>query len=609
MDEARVAADETAPFRLLTRLFVRRLVDNDVISPHADRHEPLAVLYGLLVSLAVFATFFRCVSYLSAFIQLPGPAALSALSDRFLFIAGSISVSALGALMVWEALALEARDAAILGPLPIAARTITRAKLAAALIFGAVLTVSFNAVPSLLYPALLTLNMRGIRGATLLQLMAAHAVTVTMAGLLGFFSILAIRGTLRFVLGEQAFRRTSSAMQSALVTGMITALLLAPTTRTAEVREWLASGGGHAWPIEPVLWYVGANETLGGHVIADLPVVLPPRASFRAVSMWSDDAARADYRALRPRFSTLARRAWLALLLTVVIALATFLWTNRRLPDRISGSVTPLAIWFRIRRLVERHTQRNPEAEAGFFFALQTLARSAPHRTIVAASLAVGMTHALFVLVQNGRLTSTIPSSSPAALAISIGLLTSFLTGISHAVTLPADPAANWTFRLAWGGDERRYLAGVKRAARLLAVSLVVLLLPMHLALLGTATALVHSAFAILFATAAVDALFLPYRKLPFACGYVPIENPKFVWPAAFVGLLIVTYGFAGAESWALQTAARAVTFGVGLVGLASLLDALDRRRRRERRPVNFEGRRALATQRLGLFDHIASTE
>jgi hypothetical protein len=153
------AADATVR-RLVLRLFLRRLIDNDVVSPHADRHESLAVLGALVVSLAVFVTFFISSEYLAAFIQLPGPTALSALSDRFLFLSASIAVSALAALMVWDALALEPRDAAILGPLPISARLITRAKLAAALVFGTAFAVALNAVPSVLYPLFLTLNMR-----------------------------------------------------------------------------------------------------------------------------------------------------------------------------------------------------------------------------------------------------------------------------------------------------------------------------------------------------------------------------------------------------------------------------------------------------------------
>ena len=67
-----MAADEASAFRLITRLFLRRLIHNDLISPYADRHESLAMVYALTMSLAVFATFFLSTNYLSAFIQLPG---------------------------------------------------------------------------------------------------------------------------------------------------------------------------------------------------------------------------------------------------------------------------------------------------------------------------------------------------------------------------------------------------------------------------------------------------------------------------------------------------------------------------------------------------------
>src|SRR3954454_4083296 len=91
---------------------------------------------------------------------------------------------------------------AILGPLPLSAQTIIRAKLAAVVVFGAVLAVALNAVPSVLYPAFLTINMRGMSVGGLLRLIAAHATTVVGAGLFGFFGILALRGILRLVFRE-----------------------------------------------------------------------------------------------------------------------------------------------------------------------------------------------------------------------------------------------------------------------------------------------------------------------------------------------------------------------------------------------------------------------
>jgi hypothetical protein len=86
----------------------------------------------------------------------------------------------------------------------------------------------------------------------------------------------------------------------------------------------------------------------------------------------------------------------------------------------------------------------------------------------------------------------------------------------------------------------------------------------------------------------------------------VPIENPKLVWPLGFAGLLLVTYGFATAERWAFQSTAHVFTLAVALGTIACLVRAIDRARRLERRPINLDDRPAPATQRLGLFDHIA---
>src|SRR4029077_20384802 len=301
------------------------------------RHESLSVLCAVVLSLGIFVTFFVSTEYLAAFIQLPGPTALNALSDRFLFIWASIAGSARATLMVWDALALEPRDAAILGPLPIPARTITRAKLGAALMFGTVFAIALNAVPSVLYPLFLTLNLRGMDGRGILQLIAGHATSVVMAGLFGFFGILATRGVSRLMVGARGFRRVSSTVQSSLVVCTITALLLAPTVRKTVVRDWVAGAMPARWPARPVLWYLGVNETLAGHIVAETPVVLPPRFTFVAFPRQQDDGSRAAYRVLLPPFAALAHRAWLSLPVVACLAIATFLWNNRRFPDQATG--------------------------------------------------------------------------------------------------------------------------------------------------------------------------------------------------------------------------------------------------------------------------------
>jgi hypothetical protein len=159
---------------------------------------------------------------------------------------------------------------------------------------------------------------------------------------------------------------------------------------------------------------------------------------------------------------------------------------------------------------------------------------------------------------------------------------------------------------MAWLGDERGYLAGTKRAGLIVLVILpLLLLLPLHVAIFGPIIAVVHSLFGFLIAIAILDGVFLGYRKLPFACSHVPIENPKLLWPAAVASFLLVAYGFASVERFALQTPTRAAVLCAILGAIVLITRLIDRAQRRERLPVNFDEGPAPATQRLGLSEHL----
>jgi hypothetical protein len=596
------------PVRLLTRLFIRRLLDNDLVSPHADRHDSLGVLYAVVFSLAVFVTFFVSTPYLSSFVQLPGVTALSALPDRFLFIAASMAICALAALLVWDGLALEPRDTAILGPLPIPSWTITRAKLLAALVFGAVFSVAVNALPSLLYPIFLTMNLRGIAASGVLRLIVAQAFTVILAGLFGFFVVLAVRGVLRLILRERGFQRVSSVAQSAFVVGVVTAIILTPTVGEQTVRESIAGQAPAGWPMIPVLWHLGANEVLAGNVVVETPVVMPRRLTLPPYMRREDEGNRSAYRALRGNFETLARRTWLVVPLVVSLAIVLFLSNNRRLPEHSSPVPSSSRGRALVRTVAGRLARGQPEAVAGFFFTLQALTRNGPHRMIVAVSVAAALTLPFIMLVLGGASGSAPTSLIPLGyFGMQITMLCALIAGFRYAVVVPAELAANWTIRIAWPGDERAYLAGVKRAATVIAVILpLLILLPLHVALFGFVTALVHSLFGFLFALAALDAVFLGYRKAPFACSYVPVGDPKLLWAAGAATMLLVPYVFAFVERTALQSSTGTLALGATLFGIVVTIKIVDRAHRRERLPLNFEERPAPPTQRLGVFDGIA---
>ena len=511
-----MSADNIPAVRLLTRLFVRRLLDNDVISPHADRHDSLGVLYAVIVSLAVFVTFFVSTPYLAAYIQLPGQTALSALPDRFLFIAASLAISALAALLVWDALGLEPRDAAILGPLPIAPWAITRAKLLAALVFGVLFSIAINVVPTILYPTFMTMNLRGVSVGGIVRLIAAQAVSVTMAGLLGFFAVLAARGVLRLVLGERGFGRVSSGVQSILVVAAVTGLMLTPTIRGKTVTEWVA---GSVVPLGyfalPVLWHLGVNETVAGNVVVDAAAVMPRRLTLPAWLRREDDEHRSAYRALRANLATLASWAWLVVPAVVSLAILTFVWNNRRLPEQVAARPPHSRTRAAVRAIALRLTRGDPEAQAGFFFTLHALMRSGPHRMIAAIAVAAALTLSSVMLVLgSGHLQEPMSSFPLGLLGMQVTVLLVLIGGFRYAVVVPAELVANWSIRMAWRGDERGYLAGVKRAAFLSTVIVPsLILLPLHVALFGAATALVHALLGCLFAVAALDGLFLVVPK------------------------------------------------------------------------------------------------
>ncbi len=135
----------------------------------------------MLVSLTLFVSVVMSFNYVGASLT-PGQAAVLSLNDKFFYLALAMIVTALVAASQWDALAIDARDAAILEPLPVAAGTIRRAKLSAVAILGAAVAVAVNAFPSVVFPSLLVFNFRQMSVVAMLWLMATHAMVTRRRG-------------------------------------------------------------------------------------------------------------------------------------------------------------------------------------------------------------------------------------------------------------------------------------------------------------------------------------------------------------------------------------------------------------------------------------------
>jgi hypothetical protein len=530
------------PYRLLTRHFLRQFLENDLISPEADRSQLLAVVGSMLLSLTLFIAVFRSGNYVTV-IYSPGQAAVASLDDKFFFIALAMIVTALVAASQWDALAIDPRDGAILEPLPVRTGTIRRAKASAVAILGAAVAIGANAAASFIFPWMLSFRFRQMRFAALLGLMATHAIVTVAAAAFGYLVIVALREVLAAILGPRWFMRVSPWVQGALivVVGSFLLLLLPAADRIGQrgFAGWRATA--------PPTWFLGAYELAAGGVIADLP-----RDTMSPRNAKNDQMASELYRERRGQFPMMARRAGLAIVSVFVVAVAAYLWNARRLPSL--ASVPPPAFrrrWRLGERLANSLLVRDPAARAGFHFTLAAMWRSNTHRLTLACAAAVGFAMAVLALSDANAQQGAGPSTR--LLAMQPLLYGALLVGFRHVIRVPAELRANWGFQLAWRGRERAFLAGVKHAAVVaLVIPALAVLLPLFVFVLGPQRALLHALLGLAGAIVLLEALMLNYDKVPFTCTYVPTENMKALAPIYAIAFFIGAAQFAQMQHDAL---------------------------------------------------------
>lgn len=583
--------------RLLVRHFLLRFLDHDLISPHADRREVLTIACAMVVVSSLFLSFFLAVKYQFNLFLPPGLTAIVSLDDRFFLFSLSMIAMALIAVAEWDALALDARDAAILAPLPIPVAVIVRAKFTAIALFAIAFDVGLGIGPTVLRPLALPVKLP-ISMAGALRLTAAHAICAVLAGGFGFVAVLGVREFCRAILGATSFRRVSAALQATLLVLLLTALLLLPSRYPQVALRWMTHSRVSAVAVPP-LWFVGLHEVMAGGVIDGLPRAAPPRRFARA-----EADATALYRSLSSQFHRLAAVAVGGFAAVFLLTAALCAWNHRRLPSEIAGSARRSR---RLARLVEsaarRTIARAPAGQAGFFFTLQTLTRNATHRVTLAAAVAVAFAIAVVTLSaarpHDALAWSTVPVP---VLAIQTFVITVLLAGFRHLVRVPADLRASWTFRLAWSGDDRGYVEGSKRAAlTLLAGPAVLALSVVGVVEFGARMAVAHAIVGAAVSVLVLDLLLLSFRTLPFAAAYAGAGDLKAIVPLGAMAALIAAMSLAAIERATVSTATGGLALFATLVVTIAAVHLVARRRASVPADMEFDDLPAAPTQRLEL--------
>ena len=550
------------PERLLAQHFLERFLENDLLSPDADRHDAIAMVCGVLLSFGLFLSIVVSMQFVFMPFQSPARTAMLAMGDRLLFVTISMIVMALVAVLTWDALSLDPRDTAIFGPLPIKRGVIVRAKLRAVGILAGGFALAISSLSSIVHPSLMVARL-SIGWFEPLAMIVIHLAVTLSAGLFAFSTIVVVRELLRAVLGVR-FARVSAGLQAVMIIALITSFLLLPALMDRSRPDQRQSG------LLPPLWFVGLHEALAGDLVANRP-----RGSLPVNVARQEDAAAARYRQIAPMLRPLAWRAVLGLAAALTIAIAAFFWNSRELPLPLVGNraARPRGPGLLTHAITATLARRRPAAQAGFFFTVQCVFRSGPHRVVMAGCTAVAIALATVFLAAASRSTISDLGSVPGYVFSTQTLaLAVLLAGFRHATRLPADIRANRLFRLAWVTDGGQFLAGVRRAALAAIVLPAVLALSApYFFLLGPKLALMHAVSGFLLGAAVISLMMLKTSQLPFVAGYAPAADLNTKGPIVLIGGLIAVSVFSSIERAALADMRSTLVLWGVLAALAML--------------------------------------
>jgi hypothetical protein len=525
------APGEKQQIDLLTKHFLSRFFDNELVPPLAEARIPLIHILALLAVPGLLISFNLITKYAAL---ARGPAALhhaAALDDRLFFLYFSMVVIGFVTSFEWDSLFPDRRDYSILVPLPIRARTLFLGKIKALCIFLVLFSCDVNIFSTLLFPLI---SQRGAEVNAGFAIVA-HAVTVFAGDSFAFFSVVACQGLFMNVFGYRAFQRASRAIQFLLMVLFLSVFFLMPRisfealNRNEALLHWF-----------PPAWFLGLHQT---------------------ISQTGDI-----------RLEALAHRALWALGAALAAFILTYFLSYRRhlqkTLDAEERGKSEWGIWKRVLPALHLLVLRDIRERAYFCFVSKTLLRSQKHRILLGAYMGVGVAFvvmALLTLISRKGLAGLREVDSS---LMSIPLVLSFfiLVGMRVVFGIPAELGSNWAFKLTEGEGRVRCIAAVHKAMLFLGViPLFAGLLPIYVAWWGWQTALLHVSFGLVLALFLIECLIFRLNKIPFTCTYLPGKaNLKLLWWVYLFLFTTYAYAMTGVEQWLLQRPTRFAFFYAG---------------------------------------------
>ncbi len=538
---ATVWREDWRQFVRLNRGAARRLLTGVTASPDTDP-VPFVIWATALAATPLLLTAIRSTIRLS----MTGGAGADAIFElihvfRAFYVFYGMLLALLAAAVIWEGLLPDRADQEVMSVLPVRPMVLAASRLAGATRIVLLLVVSVT-VPVALTFGVASGIPRGI--GPLLRIVLAHVFTIGAGMMSVFWTLVTIRAAVVLMGRERTAERLASLLQAATLLLFVEAFIFLPGVLGTIVKALGPNGSPPFW-CEPVLW-------------------------FTALYGWiAEGGAR----------SANVNRALVAIVAPTIMALLLSLvpsaWLARRTqssPSRDRASV--------VTRIVSALLAIRPPSTAvsGMtIFAAATLARSRRHALLLASYTGMAIAMASIGLLTAGftdRLNFSVPRQD--VLAVPLVAMFFVVFGFRAALSRPADPGANWIFRIA----PPRIVDGRRAARRLvLWIGLVPVLGASGLtmvAMWGAVTGLKVLALDVSAAVLLTDLAFARWVKVP--CGSLHAtagDSVKSHWP--LVVLFLYLFAFRGAD---LQMYALAHGSLVWIVTGLELIAAMALRRR-----------------------------
>ena len=524
-------------FRVLYRDFLVRIVDLEILSSGGEIQKLLAQ----------FAAMLAAFSFVIAVWIIPNIATSGLAHEKLsvavwpieeFLIASTMAIAGLFGLLAWNTILPDRRDCLVLGLLPVRLRTIFLAKVAA---LGTALGISVGALnlfTGLFYPFVIGHGLPGI-----LRSFGAYWLAMAAAALFVCCALLAVQGVLAQFLPYRLFLRVSSWVQLAAFFVILGVYFLKPSVAQ------------NSWPAHPLpsVWFFSLYQRLNGSA--------------------------------NPAFAPLAERALLSLLVAFSLAAATFALAYRRNIRRIieqpdiapAGRGRPAT---RIGRFLAARLLAKPLDRAIVLFAARTIARSRQHRLLLAAYTGIGFAIALaycrdllYGSASLDRMYHRVHWNQVNGPLLVGGLvvLAFAVIGARAVFAMPIALPANWIFRITAVHSPAAYFAAVRRSLfAVAAVPVWVAAAIAYIAIWPWAPALEHVIMLVLVGVLLVELLLYRFRKIPFACSYLPGKaNLNVRFGAGGIGFLFAASLGVQLEYWAMERPVRFVVLAAILAAIA----------------------------------------